>query len=434
MNGEDLVYDWQFNVVNDCGDEWTFNWDYAEGGTSNPTPRDHYATCWVVTHEDIPIAAMKRFFIQEAPKTSKLKLQRDQEGDYQLTLIDKQTKAILMTGSMRDRGTDDEDPNVGNYAMFQSNTERGTSLVNALVQGAQIHGMLAFIPHNRIERRLDDGYRVVSITGQGGPDEDNEPKGLATRFTLFHENEEVARCHMTYTDCTWDPSMGPTIEMIAVKQSRRGEGLSIVLWYWVRRFIEDHFTIECLHTDAPLKHVMIKATQMGQNEIDIRMGNDGSMHPMGFKQFIYDYCAFSVREQKGAAASLFRCRRPKDEEAVLYIPLLEKDGSSRHRNAPPKPGNAILHRKCGKRMCHWCSTVQKKVFLCARCSVASYCKKECQTNDWKRHKQWCNKTSEQVREKLIERGNMTQNSDGSCSLVMNGPGRTFGVGGHNIGY
>ena len=93
--------------------------------------------------------------------------------------------------------------------------------------------------------------------------------------------------------------------MIAVKQSRRGEGLAKVLWYWVRHFIEDNFTIECLNNDAPLKHIMVKATQIGTNQVDIRVEKDGTRVPMGFKEFLYDYCGFSVREQKGAAAYFF---------------------------------------------------------------------------------------------------------------------------------
>ena len=40
---------------------------------------------------------------------------------------------------------------------------------------------------------------------------------------MYDLEEEVARCHMTYKDGSNDPSMGPTIEMLAVKQSRRGE-------------------------------------------------------------------------------------------------------------------------------------------------------------------------------------------------------------------
>jgi hypothetical protein len=101
--------------------------------------------------------------------------------------------------------------------------------------------------------------------------------------------------------------------------------------------------------------LVIKATQQVEqnNEIDICMGKDGSMHPMGFKQFLYDYCAFSVHEQKGTSASLFSSRRPKDEDEVHFTFLFRKKKERQNtEKAPLKPANAILHRKCGKRKCH----------------------------------------------------------------------------------
>jgi len=79
---------------------------------------------------------------------------------------------------------------------------------------------------------------------------------------------------MTYRDRSYEPSLGPTIEMITVKQSHRGQGLGKLLWYHVRRFIETNFTIECLNNDAPLKHIMIKATQVGTNEVAFRFRNE----------------------------------------------------------------------------------------------------------------------------------------------------------------
>ena len=51
--------------------------------------------------------------------------------------------------------------------------------------------------------------------------------GLSTRFFPSHKDEEVAHCHMSYRDGSYDPSLGPTIEIIAVKQYRRGGGLGI---------------------------------------------------------------------------------------------------------------------------------------------------------------------------------------------------------------
>jgi hypothetical protein len=203
------------------------------------------------------------------------------------------------------------------------------------------------------------------------------------------------------------------------------------LWYWVRRFIENNFTIECLNNDAPLGHVMVKATQIGTNEVDIRVDKDGSRHPLTFKEFLFDYCQFSVREQKGTAASMFSSRRPKDEEAVLYIPLLSHEELSSRPGAEssnaPKPGNAIFREKCGARMCHWCTKVNVDLSRCSRCGIAFYCNRSCQKKDYQRHKKWCGKTREQVKEQLIKEGGLVLLPDGNYALSMNGPSRSFGA-------
>ena len=118
---------------------------------------------------------------------------------------------------------DNSDPNVGNYAVFRSTTKYGTTLMKSIVENT-VHGRIACILRKRLEVDLEDGYRVVVIAGEGPLAQDSDGDcfgGLLTRFFLFHEDEEVARCH------SYDPSMGPTIEMIAVNQSRRGKGLAI---------------------------------------------------------------------------------------------------------------------------------------------------------------------------------------------------------------
>jgi len=38
MNGEDLVYDWQHNVVEEPT-EWAFNWEYYAEGVGRPCQR-----------------------------------------------------------------------------------------------------------------------------------------------------------------------------------------------------------------------------------------------------------------------------------------------------------------------------------------------------------------------------------------------------------
>ena len=151
-----------------------------------------------------------------------------QDYKYNFTVTNKQKKVVLLVGTMDNPKKEFQDPNIGNFATFKSTTKRGMDLMKKLVNEALVYGMLAYIPHDCVETQVHDGYRVVSVTGEG-----DDGKGLATHFQLFYKDEEVAHCHMTYCDGSQDPSLGPTIKKIAVKQSRHGKGLAKVLWYWV---------------------------------------------------------------------------------------------------------------------------------------------------------------------------------------------------------
>jgi hypothetical protein len=91
MNGKDLVYDWEHNVVDDAT-EWAFNWDYAEGGTAKPVPREHHATMWLVMNEDSPIYVTKVVFLdvaQEHPVKliTKAPSRSSEEAGYEFTVI-----------------------------------------------------------------------------------------------------------------------------------------------------------------------------------------------------------------------------------------------------------------------------------------------------------------------------------------------------------
>lgn len=433
-NGENLAYDWRFNVV-DTPTEWAFNWDYAEGGTPQPIPRNHHATLFLTMNpEGNALTGLRKFFkILGKKHLTKLIVKPLVEEDdlvYKLKIRRKNSETVLLKGGMMKRDDDCKDPNVGNYASFEAKTEAGMSTIEKIVDANILHGSHAVIHHKRVETKLKKGYTLVSVTGFGPEyadkiDEDTDYEGLATRFTLFHKDEEVARCHMTYKDCTWDPSVGPTIEMIAVKQSRRGEGLGKILWYWVTVFIEENFTLECLNNDTPPGHVMVKATQLLTNEVETRQDKEGnSMIPVGFKSFMFDYCSFSVRVQKGAAGFMFSGRRPKDEEAVKYIPLLSKEdmASRTHEllvKKCPRIGKGYMRGRNGKRICMYCSRVGSNgtdMLSCSKCTISFYCNAQCQKKDWKRHKKWCGKSREQIRKKMTDEGLMDQ--DGS--IIMNG--------------
>jgi len=442
-NGEDLVFDWRFNVV-DEPKEWAFDWECAgESGTSNPTPRDHHATMYLIMNngcnDSDKVLVLRNFFkIFEKKYSIKLIVKEDKEKNIYNLKLKKKAKAtrnyynntdtdnnVLLEGQMQKQNDDkyDCDPNVGQYVTFQSKTEAGMNWINTFIYNEKeregFHGFQTVIRHERIEKQIKKGFRLITVTGFG-PDDDgsDDHGGLATRFTLFEKDEEVARCHMTYKDGSLDPSMGPTIEMIAVKQSRRGEGLAKVLWYWVRCYIEENFTIESLNTDTNPGYVMVKATQLNTNEVETRQqeDNNNNMIPVGFKEFIYDYCGFSVREQKGVLGYMLDGRRPKDEEAIKYIKLLPIEELSptirTHESLlkrMPKIGRGYMREKSCKRICMFCSRIGSPgtdLFRCNICSVAFYCGSQCQKDDWDRHKKWCGKSREKIKKKLINEGLM----------------------------
>lgn len=148
------------------------------------------------------------------------------------------------------------------------------------------------------------------------------------------------------------------------------------------------------------------------------------MIPVGFKELMYDYCGFSVREQKGVMAAMCARGRPKDEEAVKYIPLLSREellSSSRTHEAlvkkMPKIGKGYMREKCGKRICMFCGRIGSdgsQLLRCASCSVAFYCDKKCQKEDWTRHKKWCAKSREDVRKTMLDEGIMEE--DGGITI------------------
>ena len=469
-NGEDLVFDWRFNVV-DEPTEWAFDWDYVgESGTSHPTPRHHHATMYLIMNNGCSnddsgadkVLVLRNFFkLFEKKYSIKLIVKEDKEKNVYNLKLKKKAKVtrnyynnnssdttadhnVLLEGTMEKQNDEkyDCDPNVGQYVTFQSTTEAGMTWIKTFINNEKeregFHGFQTVIRHERIEKQLKKGFRLITVTGCG-PDvddddgtsssdcDDDDHGGLATRFTLFEKEEEVARCHLTYKDGSLDPSMGPTIEMIAVKQSRRGEGLAKVLWYWVRCYIEENFTIESLNTDTPPGYVMVKATQLNTNEVETRQdettnntnNNSSSMIPVGFKEFIYDYCGFSVREQKGVLSYMLDGRRPKDEEAIKYIKLLpieELSPTIRTHDSllkrMPKIGRGHhMREKSCKRICMFCSRIGAPgtdLFRCNSCSVAFYCGAHCQKEDWDRHKKWCGKSREKIKKKLINEGLMLE--------------------------
>ena len=109
--------------------------------------------------------------------------------------------------------------------------------------------------------------------------------------------------------------------------------------------------------------------------------------------------------------------RPKDEEAILYLPLLSRE-QIRQRTEYKGPTNITWQLNTGARCCDYCSQLLVKNLRCSRCRNGIYCGKSCQRGDWKRHKQFCGKTKDEVHERLVELGLHIPMPDGSYSSCM----------------
>jgi hypothetical protein len=459
-----LLMDWELRMRGDpdAADGWAYHWDDSECSTSQPTDRmdeDHcYATMFLIcNHTDDPVHDFVEFCkclsqdgaLKVADKQIQVIMDTDDDssgdssGDSSdsskqaVSVIRKLTGAVLLRGSItlnksRDGDptqTQVADPNVGFYAQLQAVTAEGMFLMRVMEMSTP-YGYCCIIDHDRVEFDLGDGRMLVKVSGFG-PDEtdistssnsNNGNNELATRFTIRDNGIDVARCHLSYIDGSLDPSMGPTIDMMAVHQDYRGKNILPVLWYWVRCFIEEICTLECMNNDTSAGNVMVKATHLINAEIE-RKGDDNV--PISDKDFFYDYAGFSVREQKGYMLALMGSHIPKDEEAVLFMPLLTKQqvkDRTEYKGAP----NIEWPCTKGARACDHCQKVRIGQLRCSNCKNASYCTRNCQKKDWRRHKKWCGKTKDQVHEVLVEQGLRVLQPDGSFASMR---GMPAGMGG-----
>lgn len=265
----------------------------------------------------------------------------------------------------------------------------------------------AYIPHDQRSIEIAGGYVIETRTGLG-PDLENttDPKGealnLATRFTLWENKDritQVARCHVSYRDGSLDPSIGPTVERLAVHQDFRGRGLLPLFFYWILDSLRISWSLECLNTEVPPGRVMIKVSQLTNAVVDTK--EDGEL--ITDKEFFYRYAGFGVRLLQGGPAGACKGgNRPKDEEAVRYYPLLTSQDLQ--DQTPPETVAVPWEEDVGSRTCEYCVKLKTRPMRCSRCQQAFYCDKDCQRQDWKRHKQWCNKSKEEVHNKLVELG------------------------------
>jgi hypothetical protein len=432
-----LYYDFKWRTRKEPS-EWGYNYEYSECGTSEPTPREGHGTLWLVCNDENPLNIVKTL-LNHMSSTMGNTIKVNVRGGDKLIVIQKATKETLCTVQMVLDGKDGPDPNVGQYAVFRSRSMPGLALLYRIVANVAQNGRVGVVEHCKKEIEVAPDYNLVVVTGtspskdegdddQGETNEDGEyhETDLSTRFTLFHQHEEVARCLMSYRDGSYDSSLGPTIECLSVKQSHRGQGLSKLLWYWVRCFIEENFNIECLNNDAPLGHIMIKTTQMSNAEIDTQVNESGDHNrSVSDHDFFYEYNRFQVRVPKGVFGAMMGGARYPEEEGVLYIPLLStakliERNSGKPDPDAPMPGDATFTKHRGSRSCDRCQSVSSNHSKCTRCKDAFYCSRECQRSDWKRHKRWCGKSWQEVDELMVQEGYKVEMPDGNWAYSPQG--------------
>eukprot|EP00980_Cylindrotheca_fusiformis_P029737 scaffold23803_cov132-Cylindrotheca_fusiformis.AAC.1 len=384
--------------------EWPFDWEDVQCGTPHPIPRDNHATLWMTCNfSDSTFQDISDFF-QMAKERLTATVHRLSESK---VVVRNSSGDTLLEGFMH---TGHPEANVGRYVMFQASSEAGCELIIKISSFSQ-WGYRTYVFHDKVLRQIDGNKELIVTTGLGADGSDD--KGLSTRLDLRIENDVAARCHLSYRDVSMDPSIGPTVEMIAVHRDYRGRKLLSLLWFWVKTFIEDNFILESLNTDAPAGHLQIKATKLTNNVIEVDDNGDQITH----KQFFFDWAGFSVRKQINPGKFWSGVeKRPIDEEGVLYIPLLSQQ-KVRERAERRFVGDDALDfqnwkRTRGARNCRTCQIVKSGLLRCSRCKKVSYCSVQCQKKDFREHKLWCGKTRQQVTDELAR-----MSRKGRCPLL-----------------
>ena len=232
--------------------------------------------------------------------------------------------------------------------------------------------LLAIVEHTGVEFDIGNGLILSAQTGVGPLTScssktsglnNNCNAQLATQFTVANEEgTEVAKCHLSYRDASWDPSVGPTLEDMTVHQNSRGRVILPLLWHWVKSYCQENWTLECMNNDTPPGHIMIKATNLTNKVVDAISSADANTEDTLIcdKEFYYNYAGFGVRQQHGMMANMMAISQGessdiplKDDEAVLYTKLLSRQEiNERGLGGPPSawkevsPGQQVNVQTC----------------------------------------------------------------------------------------
>jgi hypothetical protein len=255
VRNQQLLDDWEVRMRgapdSPEGSGWAYNWDSAKCSTSQPTARSDdqghchatmFMTCCrlhdpVNDFTDFCYRLSQQPFLQAVGKRILVIADNGpplERGKRAVTVISNQSDAVLLRGSITlNNGPEfTGDANTGFYAQLQAVTEDGT-IVMSVMKNIVVNqpGHCCIIEHNRVEVDLGGGRMLIRVSGFGPDETSTEPSSnneLATRFTIRENGIDVARCHLSYHDASKDPSMGPTIEMMAVHKNHRGKTFSTI--------------------------------------------------------------------------------------------------------------------------------------------------------------------------------------------------------------
>lgn len=365
---------------------WGYNWERVKYGTLSPTPRDGYATLFVVVnHTDSPLDDFKNFI--HAINHNNL---RNTDQRLELEIKDQYASPgrqnfVLTLGETRIHGNlsidlEHVDPNLGYYGVMGSTSVKGYMLLQMMKQCTS-HGYACLLEHVESSIDLDETLKLGTVTGLGPTFDDD----LSTRFVLkLNDSIDVAKCHLSYRDGS-NPALivGPTIEMISVQKNYHNRSYLPVLFYWVTKFVEENFTLECFSNNSPPGKIQLKALLSNDRNVvvDSHQGRN-----ITAQEFFLDYAAFSMVSFQGSI--------------VLNLSLPSRKYLKEGERTYLGSNNIAWKVNIGRCACDHCQKIKGGMKRCQRCLMVHYCSRKCQKQDWKRHKEWCGKTKLQLKHLL----------------------------------
>jgi len=136
-------------------------------------------------------------------------------------------------------------------------------------------------------------------------------------FLLYLSDTRFSRVPLR--DGSYDPTIGPTFELIEVRSDHYGMGYAQFLFDHAMLFIHENAQILCHGVDSPLNTVMVKATQLLGCVVDAKaVIKDGGEYFETFtdKDLFYRFNRFDVRRAKGVMSMMEMNRIAIHKEAA----------------------------------------------------------------------------------------------------------------------